>query len=76
MFPWVGSHAPCFGRQLWRAAQPSGVALTTGGIGHASLQYVCFTPVAQVHWPRCLAGNPLWGGVPACLFTGCFQDSV
>ena len=40
MCPWVGPHAPSFGRQLWKAAQLFGVSLTTGGIAPASLRYV------------------------------------
>ena len=39
MCPWVGPHAPSFGRQLWGAAQPCGVSLTTRGIAPACLRY-------------------------------------
>ena len=56
---------------LWAAAlgaaEPYGVSLTTGGIAPASLQYDRLTPVARVAGPRCLAGNPLLGCVPARL---------
>ena len=56
---------------LWAAAlgaaQPYGVSLTTGGIAPASLRYHRFTPVARVAGPRCMAGDPLLGCVPARL---------
>ena len=67
MCPWVGSHAPSFGRQLWGAAQPCGVSLATGGIAPASLRYDRLTPVARVAGSRCLAGDPLLDCVPARL---------
>ena len=38
MCPWVGPHAPSFGRQLWGAAQPCGVSFTTRGIAPACLR--------------------------------------
>ena len=43
------------------------IYLTTGDIGPASLRYNCLTPVARVAGPRCLAGSPLLGCVPARL---------
>ena len=46
MCPWVGPHAPSFGRQLWGAAQPCGVSLTTRGIALACLRYDRLTLVA------------------------------
>ena len=49
------------------AAQPYGVSLTTVGIAPASLRYDRLGPVARVAGPRCLAGNPLLGCVPASL---------
>ena len=56
---------------LWAAAlgaaQPYGVSLTTGGIAPASIRYDRLTPVARVAGPRCLAGDPLLGCVPARL---------
>ena len=56
---------------LWAAAlgaaQPYGVSLTTGGIALASLRYNRLTPVARVAGPRCLAGGPLLGCMPARL---------
>ena len=56
---------------LWTAAlgaaQPYGASLTTGGIAPASLRYDRLTPVARVAGPRCLAGDPLLGCVPARL---------
>ena len=67
MCQWVGSHAPSYGRQLLGAARPCGVSLTTGGIAPASLRYDRLTPVAPVAGPRCLAGDPLLGCVPARL---------
>ena len=70
----VSPHAP-LGRVtcplLWAAAlgavQPCGVSLTTGGIAPASLRYDHLSPVARVAGPRCLAGDPLLGCVPARL---------
>ena len=56
---------------LWAAAlgaaQPCGVSLTTGGIAPASLWYDRPLPVARVAGPRCLAGDPVLGCVPARL---------
>ena len=56
---------------LWAAAlgaaQPYGVSLTTGVIAPASLRYHRLTPVARIAGPRCLAGGPLPGCVPARL---------
>ena len=66
MMPCVGPHAPSFGGQLWGAAKPFAVSLTTGGISETSLQYDCLTHVAWVAVPFCLAGDPLLGCVPAC----------
>ena len=45
MCPWVGSHAPSFGRQLSGAAQPCGISHSTGGNAPGRLQY---------------AASPLW----------------
>ena len=67
MCPWVGPHAPSFGRQLWGAAQPCGVSLTTRGIAPACLRYDRLTLVARVAGPLCLAGDPLLDCVPARL---------
>ena len=67
MCPWVGSHAPFLWAATLRAAQPYGVSLTTGGIAPASLWYDRLTPAARVAGPRCLAGDPLLGCVPARL---------
>ena len=55
------------------AAQPYGVSLTTGGIAPASLWYDRLTPVAPVAGPRCLAGEPLLGCVPARLSSVAFM---
>ena len=56
---------------LWAAAlgaaKPSGVSLTTGAIAPASLRYDRLNPVAGAAGPRCLAGDPLLGCVPARL---------
>ena len=49
------------------AAQPCGVSLITGGIAPASLRYDRLIPVAGLAGPRCLAGDPLLGCVPARL---------
>ena len=49
------------------AAQPCGVSLTTRGIAPASLRHDRLTTVALVAGPRCLAGDPLLGCVPARL---------
>ena len=65
MCPWVGPHAPSFGRQLWEAAKLCGVSLTVGGIAPASLRYDRLTPVARVAGPRCRAGDRLLDCVPA-----------
>ena len=43
------------------------VSLTTGGTAPASLRYDRLTPVAGFAGPRCLAGNPLLGCLPARL---------
>ena len=67
MCPWVGSHAPSCARQLWGAAEPCGVSLTTGGVAPASVRYDRLTLVARVAGPRCLASDPLLGCVPARL---------
>ena len=67
MCPWVGPHAPSFERQLWGAAQPCGVSLTTRGIAPACLRYDRLTLVACVAGPLCLAGDPLLDCVPARL---------
>ena len=48
-------------------AQPCGVTLTTRNISPASLLYDRLSPVAPVAGPRCLAGDPLLGRVPARL---------
>ena len=56
---------------LWSAAlgaaQSYGVSPTTGGIAPASLRYDRLTLVTRVAGPRCLAGDPLLGCVPARL---------
>ena len=56
---------------LWAAAlgaaQLYGVSLTTGGIAPASLLYDRLNPVARVRRPRCFAGDPPLGCVPARL---------
>ena len=67
MCPLVGLHAPPCRRKLWGTAQPCGVSLTTGGNAPASLRYDRFSRVARVAGPRCLAGDPLHGFVPAQL---------
>ena len=63
---------------LWAAAlgaaQPYGVSFTTGGISPASLRYDRLTPVARVAGPRCLAGDPLLGCVPARLSSVASMD--
>ena len=67
MFPWVGSHAPSCGRQLLGLLRrveylpPQGVLLwrVYGTVSSAA--------VARVAGPRCLAGDPLLGCVPARL---------
>ena len=58
---------PSCGWQLCGDPQRCGVSLTTGGIAPASLQYVRLTPVAPGARPRCLAGDPRLGCVPARL---------
>ena len=67
MCPWVGSHAPSFGRRFQGAAQLCRVSLTTGGIAPARLRYDRLIPVAGLAGPRCLAGDPLGNCVPARL---------
>ena len=67
MCPWVGPHAPSFGRKALGAAQPCGVSLTTRGIDAASVQYDRLTLVARVAGPLCLAGDPLLDCLPASL---------
>ena len=67
MCPRVGPLLSSCGQQLWEAAQFCGASLTTGGIAPASLQHGRLTPVAEVAGPRCLAGPPLPGCVPARL---------
>ena len=66
MCPWVGS-CPVLWAAALGAAQPYGVSLTKGGIAPASLRYDRLTSVARVAGPRCLAGDPLMGCVPARL---------
>ena len=67
MCPWVGSHAPSCGRQLWGLPSRMEYLSPKGGITPASLRYNRLTAVAGVAGPHCLAGNPLLGCVTARL---------
>ena len=67
MCPWVWVTCPLLWAAALGAAKPCGVSLTTGGIAPASLRYDRLTLVARVEGPRCWAGDPLLGCVPARL---------
>ena len=67
MSPWVGSRAPSSARQLWGLPNRMEYLSPQGVFAPASLRYNRITPVARVAAPRCLAGDPLLGCVPAHL---------
>ena len=60
MCPWVGPHAPSFGRQLWGAAQPCGVSLTTRGIAPACLRYDRLTLWLELRGHSAWQVTPSW----------------
>ena len=60
MCPWLGPHVPSFGRQLWEAAQPCGVSLSTG-----VLLPRIYGMTASLLWLE-LRGFAAWQAMPSC----------
>ena len=67
MCPWVGSHAPSCGRQLW--GLPSRIECPSPqGVLHPRVYGTTASPLwLELQGPRCLAGDSLLGCVPAPL---------
>ena len=65
MCPWVGSHAPSCGRQLW--GLPSRIEyLSPQGVLLPRVYGTTASPLwLESQGPGCLAGNPLLDCVPA-----------
>ena len=67
MCPWVGPHAPSFGRQLW--GLPSRVQYPSPQGVWLPLVYSTTASPLWLELPLCLAGDPLLDCVPAPLST-------